>query len=584
MRCQNIEFTKNNEFKTLFLPSRVFKVLPPKPGSTPEHGKSGDGESKPDPTKQSWSSTPVQSEAEKPPTPKPAPKPDPKPHVKSEPIFTPIDETVKHKPSPTRLTSYQPLSPKFKPIPPAEPSKPAESVNEQSSVAVKDGIHEQSEETGTDLDNEESHVADEEVTVSVVGGRVVGGKSGGRGRKRKGSTRRTKPPKFASRPAGSATYTPMGDDIYTPMRPKEEKGASLDEDDRPPLLLREPEPSPPTLFPVTNVPSPITIPALKAAPPPPSPPLTKKSPPKQKHLKEATPLSPLTREPHTKPKPPPVSLPKAGKIKSPRRSSPRKSPKQISPPVRKKFKASAVSPKKISPTKLLTPEDREFHPPRTPSPSRISSPSPSPNSPMYSPPLSPAHNSPLHFMIPPTPAFPTRTTSPPPSPPKPLPDLSPDEEDSSSTMPGGLPSMPPPSLPPMPPTSSAKKAMQRTVVAETVGTFVVSFVKLLRYPKTQAVLTKPAFAICEKQRRRSAWTSMQHSLINAFVVRCLDSIIPILAKSKISRLACLCTGAGRFESNLVANLEDRFSRDGAHLILGQNAYKASVFQIEGTLI
>ena len=36
------------------------------------------------------------------------------------------------------------------------------------------------------------------------------------------------------------------------------------------------------------------------------------------------------------------------------------------------------------------------------------------------------------------------------------------------------------------------------------------------------------------------------SLISAFVVHCLDSIIPILAKSKISR------------SYLVPNLEDRF--------------------------
>ena len=50
------------------------------------------------------------------------------------------------------------------------------------------------------------------------------------------------------------------------------------------------------------------------------------------------------------------------------------------------------------------------------------------------------------------------------------------------------------------------------------------------------IMTKPAFAICEQQRRRrrrSACASDLRSLINAFVVRCLDSIIPLLAKSKI---------------------------------------------------
>ena len=43
------------------------------------------------------------------------------------------------------------------------------------------------------------------------------------------------------------------------------------------------------------------------------------------------------------------------------------------------------------------------------------------------------------------------------------------------------------------------------------------------------------------------------SLISTFVVRYLDSIIPILAKSKISRLASLCSWAGQFESHLVTN-------------------------------
>ena len=55
------------------------------------------------------------------------------------------------------------------------------------------------------------------------------------------------------------------------------------------------------------------------------------------------------------------------------------------------------------------------------------------------------------------------------------------------------------------------------------------------------------------------------NLISAFVVRWLGSIIPILAKSKISRLASCCSWAGRYESYLVANAKDRFSHDVAHL-------------------
>ena len=56
------------------------------------------------------------------------------------------------------------------------------------------------------------------------------------------------------------------------------------------------------------------------------------------------------------------------------------------------------------------------------------------------------------------------------------------------------------------------------------------------------------------------------SLISILVVRCLDSIIPILAKSKISRLASFCSWAGRFESYLVANPKDRFSHDMAQIM------------------
>ena len=48
------------------------------------------------------------------------------------------------------------------------------------------------------------------------------------------------------------------------------------------------------------------------------------------------------------------------------------------------------------------------------------------------------------------------------------------------------------------------------------------------------VVRKPVYAICEQQRRRSACTSA-HSDQN-LCCHCLDSIIPLLAISKISRL------------------------------------------------
>ena len=54
------------------------------------------------------------------------------------------------------------------------------------------------------------------------------------------------------------------------------------------------------------------------------------------------------------------------------------------------------------------------------------------------------------------------------------------------------------------------------------------------------------------------------SLISTFVVRCLDSILPILAESKMSSP---CSWAGQFESYLVANPEDMFSHDEAHIMV-----------------
>ena len=55
------------------------------------------------------------------------------------------------------------------------------------------------------------------------------------------------------------------------------------------------------------------------------------------------------------------------------------------------------------------------------------------------------------------------------------------------------------------------------------------------------------------------------SLISAFVVRCLDSITPLVVIFKnFKTLASLCLWAGWFEPYLVGNPEDRFSRGVSH--------------------
>ena len=84
------------------------------------------------------------------------------------------------------------------------------------------------------------------------------------------------------------------------------------------------------------------------------------------------------------------------------------------------------------------------------------------------------------------------------------------------------------------------------------------------------IMRKPVSALCEQQRRRSACTSVQSD--HTFVVRCLDSIIPILAQCKISKtLASLCSWAGRFESYLVCTPGQHKWKD--HIVLVQQASK-----------
>ena len=59
------------------------------------------------------------------------------------------------------------------------------------------------------------------------------------------------------------------------------------------------------------------------------------------------------------------------------------------------------------------------------------------------------------------------------------------------------------------------------------------------------------------------------SLISAFIVRCLDSIISSFYTQSFKPLASFCDCAGRFVSYMVANPEYRFSRDKAHFIILQ---------------
>ena len=76
-------------------------------------------------------------------------------------------------------------------------------------------------------------------------------------------------------------------------------------------------------------------------------------------------------------------------------------------------------------------------------------------------------------------------------------------------------------------------------------------------------MRKPAFAIWNI--KGADQPAHPRSLIRAFVVRCLDSIIPLFAIAEIS-------SADRFEPQLVANPEDRFSCDVAQFYCNKIVY------------
>ena len=82
-------------------------------------------------------------------------------------------------------------------------------------------------------------------------------------------------------------------------------------------------------------------------------------------------------------------------------------------------------------------------------------------------------------------------------------------------------------------------------------------------------MRKPVYAICKQQ---NAQISLRVScadpcnLISAFAIHWLESILPLLSRSKIWRLASFCRWAGQFKPYLVETPKDRFSRDRAHFV------------------
>ena len=79
-------------------------------------------------------------------------------------------------------------------------------------------------------------------------------------------------------------------------------------------------------------------------------------------------------------------------------------------------------------------------------------------------------------------------------------------------------------------------------------------------------MRKPVYAICEQQRRRSgccASAQTDQRLCCSLPRQCNTSSFYI---RNFKPLASFCGCAGRFESTLVGNPEDRFTRDRAHLM------------------
>ena len=104
-----------------------------------------------------------------------------------------------------------------------------------------------------------------------------------------------------------------------------------------------------------------------------------------------------------------------------------------------------------------------------------------------------------------------------------------------------------------------------TFVMYVVVCFLSLLVPLKGYDLSH-IMRKPIYAICEQQRRRSACASVQSDQHHCCSLPRQYSICSCYVQN-LKALASFCSWAGRFESYLVTNHEDRFSRDVAHLCL-----------------
>ena len=91
-------------------------------------------------------------------------------------------------------------------------------------------------------------------------------------------------------------------------------------------------------------------------------------------------------------------------------------------------------------------------------------------------------------------------------------------------------------------------------------------------------MRKPAFCMCENKG-----ANQQHGNCTAdqpFCFRYVDSTILLLSKSEFSIIAILCGCTAWFVSDLVGNLEVRFSREVAHIMF-QTRRRASGYNSRG---
>ena len=82
-------------------------------------------------------------------------------------------------------------------------------------------------------------------------------------------------------------------------------------------------------------------------------------------------------------------------------------------------------------------------------------------------------------------------------------------------------------------------------------------------------MRKSVLVICEQQRCRSACASAESDQHLCCSLNRQSNISSFYIPN-FKPLASICGSAGRLESHLVGNPEDRFSRDEAHTISGVN--------------